>query len=88
LAYEYDPYFSLSISRVDPLPHQLEAVYDYFMVLPEFAFSWQMILAQGRQLWRTSYKGIKNSRIGKKNTYCNSCKSLISMAERNEGQIP
>lgn len=25
LAYEYDPYFSLSIARVDPLPHQLEA---------------------------------------------------------------
>jgi hypothetical protein len=24
LAYEYDPYFSLSIARVDPLPHQLE----------------------------------------------------------------
>ncbi len=29
LAYEYDPYFSLSIARVDPLPHQLEAVYDW-----------------------------------------------------------
>ena len=27
LAYEYDPYFSLSIARVDPLPHQLEAVF-------------------------------------------------------------
>jgi hypothetical protein len=27
-AYEYDPYFSLSSARVDPLPHQLEAVYD------------------------------------------------------------
>jgi ATP-dependent DNA helicase RecG len=26
LAYEYDPFFSLSIARVDPLPHQLEAV--------------------------------------------------------------
>jgi len=25
-AYEYDPYFSLSIERVDPLPHRLEAV--------------------------------------------------------------
>jgi hypothetical protein len=25
LAYEYDPYFALSIARVDPLPHQLEA---------------------------------------------------------------
>jgi hypothetical protein len=24
LAYQYDPYFSLSISRVDPLPHQLD----------------------------------------------------------------
>ncbi len=33
LAYEYDPFFSLSIARVDPLPHQLEAVYSYFMKL-------------------------------------------------------
>jgi len=31
IAYEFDPYFGLSISRVDPLPHQLEAVYDYFI---------------------------------------------------------
>jgi hypothetical protein len=28
IAYEFDPYFGLSISRVDPLPHQLEAIYD------------------------------------------------------------
>ena len=26
IAHEFDPYFGLSISRVDPLPHQLEAV--------------------------------------------------------------
>ncbi len=38
LAYEYDPYFSLSIARVDPLPHQLEAVYDYFLPLPRIRF--------------------------------------------------
>jgi hypothetical protein len=38
LAYECDPYFSLSIARVDPLPHQLEAVYDYFMRLPRIRF--------------------------------------------------
>ncbi len=31
IAYEFDPYFGLSISRVDPLPHQLEAVYDYLL---------------------------------------------------------
>jgi superfamily II DNA or RNA helicase len=38
LAYEYDPYFSLSIARVDPLPHQLEAVYDYFLRMPRVRF--------------------------------------------------
>ena len=38
LAYEYDPYFSLSIARVDPLPHQLEAVYEYFIKLPRIRF--------------------------------------------------
>lgn len=38
LAYEYDPFFSLSIARVDPLPHQLEAVYNYFLRLPRIRF--------------------------------------------------
>ncbi len=34
IAYEFDPYFGLSISRVDPLPHQLEAIYDYLGLPP------------------------------------------------------
>lgn len=38
LAYEYDPFFALSVSRVDPLPHQLEAVYQYFLRLPRIRF--------------------------------------------------
>ncbi len=38
LAHEYDPYFSLAMSRVDPLPHQLEAVYEYFLKLPRIRF--------------------------------------------------
>src|SRR4051812_49485681 len=38
IAYEYDAYFSLSIARVDPLPHQLEAVYDYFLKMPRIRF--------------------------------------------------
>jgi superfamily II DNA or RNA helicase len=38
LAHEYDPFFSLSIARVDPLPHQLEAVYEYFLKLPRIRF--------------------------------------------------
>ena len=38
IAYEYDPYFGLSISRVDPLPHQLEAVYESLLKLPRVRF--------------------------------------------------
>lgn len=38
IAYEYDPYFGLSITRVDPLPHQLEAVYEYLLKLPRVRF--------------------------------------------------
>ena len=38
LAFEYDPYFALSIARVDPLPHQLEAVYGYFLRQPRIRF--------------------------------------------------
>lgn len=38
VAWEFDPYFGLSISRVDPLPHQLEAVYDYFLKIARVRF--------------------------------------------------
>jgi superfamily II DNA or RNA helicase len=38
IAYEFDPYFGLSISRVDPLPHQLEAVYHYLLKLGRVRF--------------------------------------------------
>ena len=38
IAWEFDPYFCLSISRVDPLPHQLEAVYDYLLKAPRVRF--------------------------------------------------
>ncbi len=38
IAWEFDPYFGLSVSRVDPLPHQLEAVYEYLLKLPRVRF--------------------------------------------------
>ena len=38
IAYEFDPYFGLSISRVDPLPHQLEAVYEHLLKIPTVRF--------------------------------------------------
>ena len=38
IAHEFDPYFALSISRVDPLPHQLDAVYGHLLKLPSIRF--------------------------------------------------
>ncbi len=38
IAWEFDPYFGLSLSRVDPLPHQLEAVYDHLLKLAQVRF--------------------------------------------------
>ncbi len=38
IAWEFDPYFGLSISRVDPLPHQLSAVYDHLLKLARVRF--------------------------------------------------
>jgi len=38
IAYTFDPYFGLSISRVDPLPHQLDAVYEHLLKLARVRF--------------------------------------------------
>ena len=38
IAWEFDPCFGLSVSRVDPLPHQLEAVYEHLLKLPSVRF--------------------------------------------------
>ena len=64
LAYEYDPYFSLSIARVDPLPHQLEAVYEYFLALPRIRF----LLADDPGAGKTIMAGLllKELKIGKR----------------------
>jgi superfamily II DNA or RNA helicase len=37
-AHSYDPFFALSVSRVDPLPHQLEAVYSHMLKQPVIRF--------------------------------------------------
>ena len=61
LAYEYDPFFSLSIARIDPLPHQLEAVYDYFLKLPRIRF----LLADDPGAGKTIMAGLLLKRIGR-----------------------
>ncbi len=38
LAHLYDPLFAVSVSKIDPLPHQLEAVYNYMLPQPALRF--------------------------------------------------
>ena len=48
IAFEFAPYFGLSMSRVDPLPHQLEAIYDHMLKLPRVRF----LLAKAGIQWK------------------------------------
>jgi len=54
IAWEFDPYFGLSISRVDPLPHQLEAVYDHLLKLARVRF----LLADDAGAGKTTMAGL------------------------------
>ena len=38
LAHAFDPQFAVSVSQVDPLPHQLDAVYKHILPLPKIRF--------------------------------------------------
>ena len=38
LAHAFDPQFAVSVSQVDPLPHQLDAVYNHMLSLPRIRF--------------------------------------------------
>lgn len=38
LAYQFDPHLAVSVSQVDPLPHQIEAVYHYVLNSPRIRF--------------------------------------------------
>ena len=38
LAYQYDPHFAVSVSQVDPLPHQLDAVYNRLLTQPSIRY--------------------------------------------------
>ncbi|WP_253664985.1 helicase-related protein [Thermus scotoductus] len=37
-AYQFDPLFAVNVSQVDPLPHQIEAVYHYLLRIPRIRF--------------------------------------------------
>ena len=38
MSYEFDPLFAVGVSKIDPLPHQIKAVYDYLLKRPRISF--------------------------------------------------
>ena len=66
LSHEFDPFFGLSVSKIDPVPHQLEAVYDYMLKKPKINFlladdpgAGKTIMA-GLLLKELKYRGLVN----------------------------
>lgn len=66
LAFEFDPFFGLSVSKIDPVPHQLEAVYDYMLKKAKIRFlladdpgAGKTIMA-GLLLKELKYRGLVN----------------------------
>ena len=89
LAYEYDPFFSLSIARVDPLPHQLEAVYDYF--LQAAAHPVPPGRRPGRRQddhGRAAPQGAQGPRPGPPTSDRHAGQPDLPVAARTEGQVP
>ena len=48
-AYQFDPLCAVNVSQIDPLPHQIEAVYHYILKNPRIRF----LLADQRSCFTT-----------------------------------
>ena len=54
LAYQYDPHFAVSVSQIDPLPHQLDAVYSRLLTQPRI----QLLIADDPGAGKTIMGGL------------------------------
>lgn len=52
LAYLFDPHLAVHTSLLDPLPHQITAVYEQMLSRQPLRFLRPMTLAQGKQSWQ------------------------------------
>src|SRR5690625_6869356 len=49
-AFQFDPLFAVNCSIVDPLPHQIEAVYNYLLPLPRMRFLLADVTGSGKTI--------------------------------------
>ena len=51
LAYLFDPFLAVQTSNLDPLPHQIDAVYGEMLPASPCASSWPTTPARARRSW-------------------------------------
>lgn len=59
MAYEFDPFHAVNISQIDPLPHQIDAVYDFVLKKPGVRF----LLADDPGAGRTIVAGLVSKEL-------------------------
>src|SRR5262249_56533137 len=59
LAYQYDPHFAVSVSQVDPLPHQMDAVYSHLLTQPQI----RLLLADDPGAGKTIMAGLTHKEL-------------------------
>ena len=58
-AFQFDPLFAVNCSIVDPLPHQVEAVYKYLLPLPRIRFLLADDTGAGKTIMTGVYRQLK-----------------------------
>jgi hypothetical protein len=78
LAYTHDPQFAVSVARIDPLPHQLEAVYDCMLHQPRLRF----LLADDPGAGKTIMAGLLLKELKLRRAITRSQGKLMAYAQR------
>jgi hypothetical protein len=87
-AYLFDPYLAISVSKIDPLPFQIEAVYEYALKLPQVRFMIADDPGAGKDHNGGAYnKGAKTQRSCKTDSCSSSRASERPMAQGTERKV-
>ena len=88
LAFQYDPHFAVSVSQVDPLPHQMDAVYTHLLTQPRIRFLIADDPGAGKTIMaRADDQGIEISWFDRADPYRHASQPHSAVAARTARQI-
>jgi hypothetical protein len=87
-AYLFDPYLAISVSKIDPLPFQIEAVYEYALKLSQVRFMIADDPGAGKTIMAgLIIKELKLRGLAKTHSYSSSRASKRPMAQGTERKV-